>query len=138
MENTSAHSHTSHTTKEKTNRIPAIKSWLSDIFQRAMDICVAVLGLILLSPLFLALGIWIRHNSPGPVFYRGPRVGRWGTIFYILKFRTMYDSQASYAGPRVTAQGDPRVTRLGRWLRDTKLNELPQLWNVLAGEIESR
>jgi lipopolysaccharide/colanic/teichoic acid biosynthesis glycosyltransferase len=100
-----------------------------------MDITVAALGLVLLSPLFALLAVWIRRDSPGPAFYRGTRLGRWGKTFSILKFRTMYENESSYNGPRVTAQDDPRVTRLGRWLRDTKLNELPQLWNVLVGEM---
>ena len=76
-----------------------------------------------------------RREGPGPVFYRGPRLGKNGRVFGILKFRTMYECPASYRGPRVTAQDDDRITPLGKWLRDTKLNELPQLWNVLVGEM---
>ena len=72
---------------------------------------------------------------PGPVYYRGPRVGRGGREFLILKYRTMYERPESYSGPPLTAQDDPRVTPIGRWLRRTKLNELPQLWNVLKGEM---
>ena len=68
--------------------------------------------------------------------YRGaPHGKKKGNIFKILKFRTMYESPESYSGPRVTAHDDPRVTPLGRWLRATKLNELPQFWNVLKGEM---
>ncbi len=135
MENTSAHSHTSSKSKESTRLAAVLGQGLSDLARRIMDIGVAVLGLLLLSPLFAAIAVSIRRDLPGPVFYRGPRVGRWGEIFHILKFRTMYEQDSSYAGPRVTAQDDPRVTRLGRWLRDTKLNELPQLWNVFVGEM---
>lgn len=135
MENTSTHSQTSHKIKESTRWSSALGQWLSDTVQRAMDVIAASLGLFILSPLFAVVAILIRRDSPGPVLYRGPRVGRWGEIFYILKFRTMYEQESTYNGPRVTAQDDPRVTRLGRWLRDTKLNELPQLWNVLAGEM---
>lgn len=100
-----------------------------------MDILVAVLGLIFLAPIFGLIAILIRRDTPGPVFYRGPRIGRHGRQFGILKFRTMYEQPASHAGPRVTAQGDRRITPFGQYLRDTKINELPQLWNVLCGEM---
>ena len=93
------------------------------------------MGLILLSP-FLGLIAWaIKRDSPGPVFYRGRRAGQHGREFDILKFRTMYEQPESYEGPKITAEDDPRITRMGRWLRGAKLNELPQLWNVLRGEM---
>jgi len=100
-----------------------------------MDIGVALVGLLLLSPVFVLIGLLIKKDSPGPVFYRGPRLGRGGKPFGILKFRTMFERPDCYDGPRVTAAGDGRVTLFGQWLRDTKVNELPQLWNVLAGEM---
>jgi lipopolysaccharide/colanic/teichoic acid biosynthesis glycosyltransferase len=103
--------------------------------KRLFDLVVAASGLFLLCPLFILIAAWLRCDSPGPVFYRGKRVGRLGRVFYILKFRTMHDTARDNAGPRLTAQDDPRITRLGRWLRATKLNELPQLWNVLVGEM---
>lgn len=103
--------------------------------KRAFDLFVAFWGLVFLSPLFLLIALLLKRESPGPVFYRGPRAGCMGRQFAILKFRTMYEQPASYAGPRITAEDDERVTPLGRWLRDTKLNELPQLWNVLVGEM---
>ena len=106
-----------------------------EAFKRLMDLMAAALGLILLAPFLAALAWIIRRDSPGPAFYRSPRLGRGGRPFQMLKFRTMHERPESYAGPRVTAQDDPRVTSLGRWLRDTKLNELPQLWNVLKGEM---
>jgi lipopolysaccharide/colanic/teichoic acid biosynthesis glycosyltransferase len=93
------------------------------------------LGLVALWPLFLLIAYLIKRESPGPVFYRGARVGLRGRTFQILKFRTMYDRAESFQGPRVTARGDRRITPLGHWLRDTKINELPQLWNVLMGEM---
>jgi lipopolysaccharide/colanic/teichoic acid biosynthesis glycosyltransferase len=77
----------------------------------------------------------VRRESPGPAFYRGQRTGKDGKPFRIVKFRTMYEDSRSYRGPHVTAEDDPRVTPLGKWLRDTKFNELPQLWNVLKGEM---
>ncbi len=100
-----------------------------------MDVCASALGLVFLSPFFLVIAWMIKRESPGPVFYRGPRMGRKGKPFGILKFRTMWEERASYDGPSVTARDDPRVTPLGRWLRHTKVNELPQLWNVLVGEM---
>jgi len=106
-----------------------------ETFKRLMDLLGAAFGLLLLAPILAALGWIIRRDSPGPAFYRSTRLGRGGRAFQMLKFRTMHERPESYAGPRITAQDDPRVTSLGRWLRDTKLNELPQLWNVLKGEM---
>ena len=107
----------------------------SDALKRIFDILLSALGLLLLSPFFLLIGLAIRRDSDGPAFYHGLRMGYAGREFHILKFRTMYETSESYQGPRVTAQDDPRVTPVGRWLRQTKLNELPQLWNVLKGEM---
>lgn len=95
----------------------------------------SALGMFLLSPVFGIIAIAIKHDSPGPVFYHGRRAGQHGREFFIHKFRTMYERKESYVGPRITAEDDPRITRFGRWLRNTKLNELPQLWNVLKGEM---
>jgi lipopolysaccharide/colanic/teichoic acid biosynthesis glycosyltransferase len=116
-------------------RSPFKPGWLSNAFKRQMDILVSALGLIMLSPFFVIIAFLIKRSSPGPVFFRGPRMGKDERPFSILKFRTMYETLESYAGSRVTGQGDSRITLLGKWLRDTKLNELPQLWNVLAGEM---
>jgi lipopolysaccharide/colanic/teichoic acid biosynthesis glycosyltransferase len=100
-----------------------------------MDVTISFFGLLFLTPLFIYIAFSIKRDSPGPVFFRGPRVGRGRKVFQILKFRTMFERADSYTGPRVTAKGDSRITTIGRWLRDTKLNELPQLWNVLVGEM---
>lgn len=110
-------------------------SQTDELIKRAFDIMLAAIGVILLMPILIYLSWRIRRDSPGPIFYRGARVGRNGKIFHILKFRTMFERPESYQGPRVTAQDDPRITPFGRWLRATKLNELPQLWNVLKGEM---
>lgn len=107
----------------------------NDIVKRLLDIVASTVGLLVLSPLFAFVVIVIRRDSPGPIFYRGPRLGKGDKPFLILKFRTMREDAASYAGPRLTAQDDKRITPLGKWLRDTKLNELPQLWNVLKGDM---
>ena len=103
--------------------------------KRAFDIVMAFLGLIVVSPFWVIVAVLIKRDSPGPVFYKGPRVGKDGKTFDILKFRTMYERPESYNGPRVTSKEDNRITPLGRWLRNTKINELPQLWNVLVGEM---
>src|SRR5262245_40293944 len=96
-----------------------------ELIKRTIDIVFAFFGILFLSPLFLILAILIKRDSPGPIFYRGLRSGRNGRNFHILKFRTMYENPNSYEGPQITAIDDPRVTPLGRWLRDSKLNELP-------------
>ena len=92
------------------------------------------MGIIVLSPLFLILAIWIKLDSPGPVFYRQTRVGRNNKDFRIFKYRTM--RVGSDKGSLVTIGGqDPRITRAGRFLRKTKLDEMPQLFNVFVGEM---
>ena len=114
---------------------PGMEKDISLFSKRLFDILASALGILFLLP-FLGLVAWnIRRESPGPVFYRGLRMGKDGVPFKILKFRTMHENPESHAGPGITAQDDGRVTPLGRWLRDTKLNELPQLWNVLQGEM---
>lgn len=108
---------------------------IKDFVKRSFDIAISLAVLILLSPFYGLIALAIKRDSPGPVFYRGDRFGRGGKPFKILKFRTMYETSESYSGPKVTAQDDPRITPLGHWLRHTKLNELPQFWNVLKGEM---
>jgi len=115
--------------------IHSINGFWMNLVKRSFDISMSLIGLLFLTPIFLYVTALIKRDSPGPVFYWGPRMGRSGKPFKILKFRTMYEDQRSYNGPSVTAQGDDRITPLGHWLRDTKINELPQLWNVLIGEM---
>ena len=105
------------------------------MFKRTFDLICSLLGLLILSPVFGLIALAIKRDSEGPVFYAGPRIGRGGKPFKMLKFRTMKETPEAHNGPRITAQGDPRITRLGRFLRDSKLNELPQLINVLRGEM---
>ena len=118
-----------------TSARPSFNHRLDGSLKRAFDVCAAFWGMIFLSPLFILIALRLKREGPGPVFYRGPRMGKDERVFHILKFRSMHEEAASYEGPGVTAQDDPRITPLGRWLRDTKLNELPQLWNVLIGEM---
>jgi lipopolysaccharide/colanic/teichoic acid biosynthesis glycosyltransferase len=102
--------------------------------KRALDFTAALLGLVLLAPLFAAVAVWIRLDSPGPVFFRQERVGRDGVPFRIHKFRTMRLA-AEAAGPALTVGADPRITRAGTFLRRTKLDELPQLIDVVRGDM---
>ncbi len=103
--------------------------------KRAIDILAASIGLLLLSPFFGLIAFLIKRDSPSPVFFWCNRAGRFGKPFRMLKFRTMYEKPTSYLGPPITCDGDERITPIGRWLRDSKINELPQLWNVLTGEM---
>jgi lipopolysaccharide/colanic/teichoic acid biosynthesis glycosyltransferase len=100
--------------------------------KRGLDIVSAALGLLLLWPVFLAIALAIKIDSPGPVFFRQERIGRHGRPFRIFKFRTMHVHEASTVRQFTTA-GDPRITRVGAWLRATKLDELAQLVDVLRG-----
>jgi lipopolysaccharide/colanic/teichoic acid biosynthesis glycosyltransferase len=107
---------------------------VESVAKRVFDVAVSLAGLVLLGPLFLFIGLLVKLDSPGPIFYRGQRVGKDGRPFWMYKFRTMEDVPAD-TGPRITARDDPRITHVGRILRDTKLNELPQVINVLKGEM---
>lgn len=102
--------------------------------KRAFDFTAALIGLVVTSPVVLVAMIAVKLGSPGPAFYSGPRVGRNGALFKIHKLRSMR-AGADTAGPAVTAGDDPRVTGVGRLLRGTKLDELPQLLNVVKGEM---
>jgi len=113
--------------------------------KRVLDVVVSASLLALLAPLFLTVAALVRADSPGPAFFRQRRVGKGGAIFTLWKFRTMStDAESRLAELRAQAADrnglfklahDPRVTRVGRWLRRTSLDELPQLWNVLRGEM---
>jgi exopolysaccharide biosynthesis polyprenyl glycosylphosphotransferase len=113
--------------------------------KRAIDFVASLAGLLLVSPLLLAAGIWIRLDSEGPAIYRAPRVGKKGKRFVCYKLRTMVvcadeekhklRKKNQRNGPFFKMEGDPRVTRCGRWLRKLSIDELPQLINVLRGEM---
>ena len=102
--------------------------------KRLLDWIASTLGLLVLFPLFLILAVWIKLDSPGPVFFRQERVGRAGEIFYIHKFRTMV-ANAKHLGLQITVGADVRVTRVGQWLRKYKIDELPQLLDVWLGHM---
>lgn len=102
--------------------------------KRAFDILTAIFGILLLSPLLACIAVAVRFTSQGPAFYRGMRAGLRGQPFRIFKFRTMIVNADRIGGPS-TAEDDPRITRVGHWLRRYKLDELPQLFNVVRGEM---
>lgn len=104
------------------------------MLKRSFDLFVSTVVLLLLAPLFLIIAILIKKDSRGPVFYRGERVGRYGKMFRIFKFRTMV-SNAEKLGGSSTADDDPRITQIGKMLRKYKIDELPQLFNVFLGQM---
>jgi len=102
--------------------------------KRWFDLILSLLGLIVLAPVFAAIAAAIKVESAGPMFYRGVRAGRYGKAFRIFKFRTMVEDADKIGGPSSSAD-DPRITRVGDLLRRYKLDELPQLLNVVKGEM---
>jgi len=111
-----------------------LSSWSASIWKRVFDLLCIIPGLILISPALGVIAIAVRLTSPGPVIFRQQRVGRNRRLFTIYKFRTMVENSEAI-GPGHTAKGDPRVTSFGRILRRFKLDELPQLYNVLRGDM---
>ncbi len=102
--------------------------------KRFIDIAASLLAMFLLTPVFLILAVVIKLTSRGPVFYKGRRVGRGGEIFLMHKFRSMVVN-ADQIGTDLTPHGDPRVTKVGRFLRRTKVDEIPQIIDVLRGKM---
>lgn len=113
---------------------PLLSGRASRWIKRSFDFLLALTGLLLLAPVFVLVAIGIRLSSPGPVFYCPVRVGQHGRTIRVYKFRTMR-RDADRTGPGITRAGDERITRLGRWLRSSKLDEFPQLLNVLKGDM---
>jgi len=113
----------------------ALKGW-NLVLKRALDLAVSMVALILLSPLMLLIALLVKLTSPGgPVFYAQERVGLDGKPFQIIKYRSMRPDAESVSGPVWAKAGDPRTTPIGKWLRRFSLDELPQLINVLVGEM---
>ena len=104
------------------------------ILKRLFDIIASLLGLIILSPLILVISIFVKTTSRGSIFYKGTRVGLYGKLFKILKFRSMAEN-ADKIGGGITSYNDKRITKTGKWLRYYKLDEIPQLLNVLKGDM---
>jgi len=105
------------------------------LVKRGFDIAVSSALLVLLSPLLALTALAIRLDSEGPIFFRQPRLGLNNQVFNVLKFRTMYVDRLDLAAREQTKRDDPRVTRVGQWLRRLSIDELPQLWNVLSGDM---
>jgi exopolysaccharide biosynthesis polyprenyl glycosylphosphotransferase len=115
--------------------ISPVESFAYTVLKRTFDLVVAVLGVTILSPLFLVIAILVKLSSPGPILFRQERVGRHGKRFTLLKFRTMYCSTAAESDTTWTTKNDPRCTPIGAALRKFSLDELPQLFNVIRGEM---
>ncbi len=125
---------------------PVVSDRVMNAAKRSLDVMAAGFGILVLSPVFLIVAAWIRLESPGGVIFRQKRVGRDGQPFFMLKFRSMYvDAEARKAalmaqnemagGVIFKMKNDPRVTRIGRFIRRTSIDELPQLFNVLRGDM---
>ena len=103
------------------------------MIKRTFDLISSFIGIIILMPLLIILGLFVKFSSSGPILFKQQRVGRYGKLFYMIKFRTMFVQQESNSS--VSVKGDKRITKIGAFLRKTKLDELPELWNVFIGEM---
>ena len=120
---------------EKTNKKRAADSFYNRFVKRALDLCIAVLAGLLLSPLIAAAALAVKLTSQGPVIFRQRRLGRDGKEFDFYKFRSMVVNAEKTGSGVYSAKGDPRVTKVGRILRATSIDELPQLLNILKGDM---
>lgn len=116
-----------------TIRFGSMAYWQQHV-KRLIDIVGAIIGLICCLPAFIIIAIWVKQSSKGPILYKQERIGWKGKPFFIIKFRSMY-TNAEENGPALSSKLDPRITPLGRVLRKWRLDELPQLWNILKGEM---
>ena len=103
--------------------------------KRTFDICAATAGMVVLSPLMAFIALQVKLSSKGPIIYSQERIGQYGLPFRIYKFRTMIDHAEADGKPQITHDNDPRITKVGHWLRKYRLDELPQLWNILKGDM---
>ncbi len=108
---------------------------MSRIAKRFLDIVLSGAGIVVSAPLWALIAVAIKLDSRGPVFYGQARVGEGGEVFQVLKFRSMIDDAERDVGPKAAVEHDPRITRLGRVLRATAMDELPQLWNIFRGDM---
>ena len=104
------------------------------ITKRIFDISASAIALVLLTPVFIVLGILVKTSSPGPILFFQQRIGKNGVVFNIIKFRTMVMG-AEKAGPQLSSSNDPRITSVGKFMRKSRLDEFPQFWNVLVGDM---
>lgn len=121
-------------TKASTQASPISQKKLNDRIKRGFDLVFSLLGILVLSPILLIIYVWIKLDSKGPALFLQVRVGRNGVPFKIFKFRTMI-TDAEKVGKQITIGRDPRITRVGHLLRKAKLDELPQLFNVVKGDM---
>ena len=105
------------------------------MIKRVFDAALSGFGLVVSAPVWLVLAAAVKFEDGGPIFYRQERVGRGGRRFAALKFRSMRPDAEALTGPVQASAHDPRVTRVGRWMRKTAMDELPQLWNILCGDM---
>lgn len=105
------------------------------VIKPCLDILLAFVGVIILSPVFLVLAVWVKLDSPGPVLFRQQRVGKHKKLFPILKFRTMYADTPKDVPTHLLQNPEQMITRAGRFLRKTSLDELPQIFNILVGQM---
>ena len=108
---------------------------MSRIAKRFLDVVLSGAGIVVSAPLWALIAVAIKLDSRGPVFYGQARVGEGGEVFQVLKFRSMIDDAERDVGPKAAVEHDPRITRLGRVLRATAMDELPQLWNIFRGDM---
>jgi Undecaprenyl-phosphate glucose phosphotransferase len=122
-------------------QLPVLTLWqrpfrdINGLAKRAEDLLIAGAATVVLSPIMLITGLLVKFSSPGPVFFVQPRIGFNNEYIQVLKFRTMYADRADYKAEQTTTANDPRVTPVGRWLRRLSLDELPQLLNVIKGDM---
>lgn len=122
-------------------KIPVLMLWqrpfrdINGLLKRAEDLTISVLAVVLLSPLLLIAALLVRLSGPGPILFVQPRVGFNNEVIEVFKFRTMYAEEVDIGGRATTTRDDPRVTRVGRWLRRLSIDELPQLFNVILGHM---
>jgi lipopolysaccharide/colanic/teichoic acid biosynthesis glycosyltransferase len=103
--------------------------------KRTLDVVLSGTGLLISLPVAVAAAAAVKLEDRGPVFFRQERVGQGGRVFWVLKFRSMIPNAEARVGALQATEGDPRITRVGRWLRATALDELPQLWNIFRGDM---
>lgn len=121
--------------RKSDRRVPAAQGIYNRVVKRCLDIFLALVALILLSPVLLIAALAVKLSSPGPVIFRQKRLGRDGKEFNFYKFRSMVVNAESTGSGVYSAKGDPRVTRVGRFLRASSIDELPQLVNILKGDM---
>ena len=117
-----------------TSRYFSTSNLTYDGMKRIFDVVVGLVLLTILSPIFIVTALAVRLSSKGSIFYKQERVGRCHRLFFVWKFRTMY-SDADRNGPLITSSDDDRITAIGKYLRKNKIDELPQLWNVIVGDM---